>query len=168
VLFGGLSVAALLGLVTGTIASIIALAKQKWTSASASAPIGANVNRFICGSVAGWSARILSLLFAAVVMLFVFAQAVSGELPRVWQEPPVVQLEFVALLLMTVGGVAGWKWPSAASVIMLFGYVVWWIIERRLPWPPGLIEIALLTGLLYAIDSWSGSRSIAQQRRAVL
>lgn len=65
--------------------------------------------------MARWSARVLGAAFLAIVLLFFLAHAFAGELPRIWQEPVRVQLDSVALLLMAIGGVVGWKWPALAA-----------------------------------------------------
>jgi ABC-type branched-subunit amino acid transport system permease subunit len=117
-------------------------------------------------NAARWSARVLGALFLAIVVLFVVAHAVSGELPRFWQEPFGIQLEVAALILMAIGGVVGWISPPSAALMTLGGYVLWNLVERRLPWPPGFIDVPLLVGLLYAFASWPMTRLSTTRRHA--
>jgi hypothetical protein len=115
--------------------------------------------------MASWSARVLGLMFFAVVLLFFLAHAIAGDLPRIWQEPIGVQVDLLALFLMAIGGVVGWKWPSVASVMVLVGYALWQFVQRRLPWPSSWVEIPLLIGLLYAFASWRTKRLSTPQRQ---
>ena len=122
------------------------------------------MDRNIGANVVNWTARILGLLFFAFISLFVVAHAASSEgLPQLWRESLGVQLDFVALFLMVVGGIAGWKWPDMASVVVLSGYTLWQLVEHRLPWPPSWIEIPLAVGVLYAVASWIKKRRLTRE-----
>jgi hypothetical protein len=102
------------------------------------------------GNAARWIARTLAVLYFAFIAWFVVAHALgAGGLPNFWQAPGAVQLDFVALFLMTVGGIVGWKWEGAAAVMVLLGTGIWLLVEQHLPWPPGL---SLLIGVLYAFS----------------
>jgi hypothetical protein len=112
-----------------------------------------------------WTARILGLLYFAFISWFVVAHAFgAGGLPNVWQAPAAVQLDFLALFLMTIGAVVGWRWESVAAVMVLFGTGIWLLVEQHLPWPPGL---TLLIGVLYAFTWWRTKRPFMPQRRAM-
>jgi hypothetical protein len=109
-----------------------------------------------CGNVVRWIARTLGLLYFAFISWFVVAHALgAGGLPNVWQAQPAVQLDFLALFLMTIGAVVGWRWEGAAALMVLFGTGLWVLVEQHLPWPPGL---TLLIGLLYALTWWHTRR----------
>jgi hypothetical protein len=100
-----------------------------------------------------WTARMLGLLYFAFISWFVVAHALGvGGLPNLWQAPPAVQLDFLALFLMTIGAVVGWRWEGVAAVMILSGSAFWLLVERSLPWPPGL---SVLIGLLYALTWWN-------------
>jgi hypothetical protein len=99
-----------------------------------------------------WIARTLGLLYFAFVSWFVVAHAVEGKLPNLWQESLAVQFECLALFLVAVGGLVGWKWEGVAALMILGGSALWLIVERNLPWPPGL---SLLIGLLYVLTWWN-------------
>jgi hypothetical protein len=95
-------------------------------------------------------------LYFAFISWFVVAHAFgAGGLPNLWQAPLAVQLDFLALFLMTIGAVVGWRWEGVAAVMILSGSVLWLIVERNLPWPPGL---SLLIGVLYALTWWNSRR----------
>jgi hypothetical protein len=119
----------------------------------------------ICGNVARWMARTLSLLYFAFIAIFVLAHAVSPEgLPSIWKMSPAEQLDTVALLLVVVGGVVGWKWEPAAAVITLSGTALWLFVERNLLWPPGL---SILIGVLYAFAWWSTKQPFVTQEHPI-
>jgi hypothetical protein len=106
-------------------------------------------------TVCRWIARTLGLLYFAFIAWFVVAHAVGPDgLPNFWQAPRDVQLGFLVLFLMTVGGIVGWKWEGVAAIMILVGTGIWLLIEQHLPWPPGL---SLLIGVLFAF-SWTYSR----------
>jgi hypothetical protein len=107
-----------------------------------------------------WTARTLSLLYLAFISWFVVAHALgAGGLPNLWEALPAVQLDFLALFLMTIGAVVGWRWEGVAAVMVLLGSAIWLLVEQQLPWPPGL---SLLIGLLYAFTwgctTWGSRR----------
>jgi hypothetical protein len=111
-----------------------------------------------------WIARTLGLLYFAFIAWFVVAHAVGPDgLPNFWQAPRDVQLDFLALFLMTVGGIVGWKWEGVAAIMILVGTGIWLLIEQHLPWPPGL---SLLIGVLFAF-SWTYSRRPFQRSTAL-
>jgi hypothetical protein len=110
-----------------------------------------------CGNVARWIARLLGLLYCAFIAFFVVAHALSPEgLPPVWRFSLPEKLDALALFLMAIGSVAGWKWEGVSAVLVLAGTALWVLLERDLPWPPGG---TLLIGALYAFASWSTKQS---------
>jgi hypothetical protein len=103
-----------------------------------------------------WTARTLGLLYFAFISSFVVAHAFgAGGLPNLWQGPLAVQLDLLALFLMTVGAVVGWKWEGVAAVMIVLGFALWLIVEGHLPWPPGLHPVI---ALLYAYVWWAAQR----------
>lgn len=118
-----------------------------------------------CGNVARWTARTLGALYFVFMSWFVVAHALgAGGLPNLWQAPPAVQLDFLALFLMTIGAVVGWRWEGVAAVMVLLGSGMWLLVEQQLPWPPGL---SLLIGVLYAFTWWCTKRPFMPQWRAM-
>lgn len=122
----------------------------------------------VVSNVAHWAGRIAGLLFFILIAVFVVGHAVSPDgLPNLWRAPLDVQLDFLALLLMVIGGLVGWKSPFAATVIILIGYALWQFVERRLPWPPSAFEIPLVIVLLYAVAWWSTKHAASPQQPAM-
>jgi hypothetical protein len=90
---------------------------------------------------------------------FVAAHALSPEgLPPLWGMPLSHQLNTLALLLAAFGGVLGWKWEGLAAIAVLFGSLLWLLINHNLIWPPG---VSLLIGSLYGFSAWSTTRTFA-------
>ena len=115
-----------------------------------------------------WGGRILGTMFFLFVSFFVIAHAFSEEgLPRLWNETSRVRLDTMALFLMTVGGVVGWKYTGVASAMIFCGYALWQLVERRLPWPPGVVEIPFVVGSLYAAAWWCRNGWSRQQSAAI-
>ena len=113
-----------------------------------------------CRKAVTWIARISGLLFFLFVLYFVIAHAISPEgLPVPWRQPLRVQLDFVALLAMAVGCMVGWTRDGIAAVMIVCGYALWQLVERRFPWPPGIIEIPLVIGALYTASWWCSTRA---------
>jgi hypothetical protein len=108
-----------------------------------------------------WTARVLSLCYAAFMTFFIAAHALSPEgLPPLWRMPLPHQVNFLALLLAAFGGMLGWKWDGTAAIVVLFGSLLWLLINYNLIWPPGL---SLLIGVLYASSWWNTRPSSSRQ-----
>jgi hypothetical protein len=137
-------------------------------TAAAQLLLGAAMALMLCEKFCVWGARVLGLTFFLFIGFFVVAHAFSAEgLPNLWAETSHVRLEALALFLMTVGGVVGWKSTGVASAMIFSGYVLWLLMSRHVPWPPGIIEFPLLIGLLYMGAWYCRSGSPAQRSRAV-
>jgi hypothetical protein len=113
---------------------------------------------------ARWTARVLSLCYAAFMAFFLAAHALTPEgLPPFWRMPLSHNLNFLALLLAAFGGVLGWRWEGTAAIAVLFGSLVWLLINHNLVWPPGL---SLLIGMLYAFSWWCTKRPFLSHTHA--
>lgn len=67
------------------------------------------------------------------------------------------QLDILALVLMVIGGIVGWKWEGTAAIMVLVGTALWLLVEWRLPWPPG---VTLMIGILYGVAWWTANRQV--------
>jgi hypothetical protein len=80
--------------------------------------------------------------------------AVGQGIPNPFTQPVGVQLGFLALALILIGIVAGWKWELAGGITSLFG---WWLfVVPTITWPRGLTSFAIalmLPGALYVISA---------------
>lgn len=118
-----------------------------------------------CGNVARWTARALGLLYFAFMSWFIGAHALSPEgLPPLWTASLAHQLCTLALFLVVVGGVVGWKWELAAAVMIVSGNALWLLLNHQLLWPFGL---TLVAGLLYGFSWWRMRQRITSQRQTM-
>jgi hypothetical protein len=129
--------------------------------------LGVDMSQATLGTVLLWVGRIIGLMFFLFVGFFVIAHALSGELPNLWNATSHVRLDTLALFLMTVGGIVGWRSTGVASAMVLCGYGLWQLVEHRLPWPPSIIDIPLLVGVFYAIAWCCKNCPVNQQRPAM-
>ena len=78
---------------------------------------------------------------------------VAEGLPPIASQPEGVQLNFVALGLMLLGFVVGWKRDGAAALLIASGWTVWQISESRLEW--NFFQTPLPVAALYAVCWWA-------------
>jgi hypothetical protein len=115
-------------------------------------------------TVGRWTARVLSLSYAAFMAFFIAAHALSPDgLAPLWGMPMSHHLNTLALLLAAFGGLLGWKWEGMAAVAVLFGTLIWLFVNQNLIWPPGL---SVLIGVLYAFSWWTMKRYTLVSQRA--
>ena len=69
-------------------------------------------------SVCRWMARILGSL----VVVFVVIIAIGEGMPNPFAQPAMVQVGFLALTMIMMGILAGWRWELAGGVISLAGW----------------------------------------------
>jgi hypothetical protein len=116
-------------------------------------------------NAARWTARVLSICYAAFIAFFIAAHALSPEgLPPLRGMPLSHHLNTVALLLAAYGGLLGWKWDGIAATAVLCGSLLWLLLNHNLIWPPGL---SFLIGILYVFAWWWSRRPLTQPRQAV-
>jgi hypothetical protein len=114
-------------------------------------------------NAARWTARTVGLLYFAFMSWFVGAHALSPDgLPPLWRASLHQQLDALALLLVVVGCVVGWKWDLSAAVMILSGNALWLLLNHQLLCPSGL---TFLVGLLYGFCWWCTRRRFASQRQ---
>jgi hypothetical protein len=88
-----------------------------------------------------------------LVILIVFI-AVGEGIPNPLTQPVKVQVGFLALALILIGILAGWRWELSGGIISLFGWCLF--VVAVIGSPKGLtwIVIALaLPGALYATSA---------------
>ena len=103
-----------------------------------------------------WSARVCcGLLLVGMVLLFLVGQGP----PNPFKQPPPVQIEFLGMILMLVGFLAGWRWEPAGGLLVLLGFAVFAateVVVNKCP-PGGAIPLFAIPGVLYLL-SW-GARA---------
>jgi hypothetical protein len=100
-------------------------------------------------TAARWTARILGTLLLAIYGLFVVAEG----LPPIGSQPEGVQLSFVAMGLMLLGFVVGWKREGTAALLIASGWTVWHIAEGRISL--NAFQTPLPVAVLYGLCWWA-------------
>jgi RNA polymerase sigma-70 factor (ECF subfamily) len=96
-----------------------------------------------------WTARVLG----TVLLLFYGVFVVAEGLPPIALQPEGVQLNFIALALLLLGFIVGWKREGAAALLIASGWTVWQISESRMEW--NLFQTPLPVAALYAACWWA-------------
>jgi len=73
------------------------------------------------------------------------------------EQPVTVRIELLSMLIMWLGLIVAWKWEGIGSVMILGGFALFWIAERRLPALNMAFGPLLLSGLLY-LAAWWGAK----------
>jgi RNA polymerase sigma-70 factor (ECF subfamily) len=98
---------------------------------------------------ARWTARSFGTLLLAFYGLFILGEG----LPPIGSQPEGVQLNFLALGLMLLGFVVGWKHEGAAALLIGTGWALWQVSEGRLKW--NLFQTPVPVAALYAFCWWA-------------
>jgi hypothetical protein len=97
-----------------------------------------------------WIARVTGALL--VILIVVIA---TGEgMPNPFTQPPAVQIGFLALAMIMIGILAGWRWELAGGIISLAG---WYLFVGSVVGVKRLnvfISLLALPGILYLISAW--------------
>jgi hypothetical protein len=93
-----------------------------------------------------WTARILGTFLVLMIVLI----AVGEGMPNLLTQPTKVQIAFLALALVMIGILAGWRWELAGGTLSLFGCGLFVVAvthpARGLNW---LVGALALPGALY-------------------
>jgi hypothetical protein len=94
-----------------------------------------------------WSARITGLLLVALVLLIAAGEGVFNPL----KAPAPVQVESVALILILVGFLVGWRSERLGALLALVGFAVFTATELAVNGKPpgGAIPLMAVPGILY-------------------
>ena len=100
-----------------------------------------------------WSTRLLGmslLLFFAVI----FGLYVLGVgLPPLAFQSGGLRLNYLAIILMLLGFILGWKFEGTAAVLIAAGWALWHSSNGSLAW--SMFHLALLVAVLYAFCWWA-------------
>ncbi len=100
-------------------------------------------------AAARWTARI----FGTLLLVFYGFFVLSEGLPPIAAQPEGVQLNFVALALMLLGFVIGWKREGTAALLIASGWTLWQVAEGRMAW--NLFQTPLPVAMLYGFCWWA-------------
>jgi hypothetical protein len=100
----------------------------------------------ISAAACRWTARIIGTLLVLMVVLI----AIGEGMPNPFTQPMAVQIGFLALGLVMIGILAGWRWELEGGTLSLIGWGLFVVAvmhpPRGLNWFVGALA---LPGLLY-------------------
>jgi hypothetical protein len=101
-------------------------------------------------SACRWIAR----LIGAFVFLVTVYIAIGQGLPNIFAQPVRVQLGFVALALILIGILAGWRWELSGGIISLAGWCLFLLAVLHSPRAlNGFIMAMAVPGALYVASA---------------
>jgi len=103
----------------------------------------------VLATVCRWTARILGSL----LVVMVFAIAIGEGMPNPFTQPLDVQIGFLALALILIGILAGWRWEFFGGALSLAGWCLFVgsvVGARRLN---ASICLLALPGVLYLLSA---------------
>ena len=101
-------------------------------------------------AVCRWMARIVGSLRVVSVACI----AIGEGMPNPFTQPPVVQIGFLALAMILIGILAGWRWELAGGILSTVGWCLFVgsvVGVKRLN---VFISLLALPGILYLISAW--------------
>src|SRR5260370_2954710 len=109
------------------------------------------MNNISINSVAcGWIARIVGAFLVIVNVCIAIGQGLRNLLA----EPVRVQVGFVALALILVGILAGWRWEFSGGIISLFGWCLFLLATLNSPRAlNGFVLAMALPGAFYVASA---------------
>jgi hypothetical protein len=104
-----------------------------------------NITR-LSAAACRWTARILGALLVLMIVLL----AIGEGMPNPFTQPMTVQVGFLALALLMIGILGGWRWELAGGTLSLVGWILFVVAvvhpHRGLNW---FVSALALPGLLY-------------------
>jgi hypothetical protein len=104
------------------------------------------MNRKQLAAACRWLARIVG----ALLVVFIVVIAIGEGMPNPFAQPAKVQVGFLALAMMMMGILAGWRWELAGGILSLAGWCLFCVpienTRRGLNW---FCWALMLPGALY-------------------
>jgi hypothetical protein len=128
------------------------------TPIAADASAAASILGFRCDTwdwlqAVRWSTRLLGmslvLFFAVIFGLYLFGVG----LPPLALQSGGMRLNYLAIILMLLGFILGWKFEGTAAVLIAAGWALWHSSNGSLAW--SMFHLALLVAALYALCWWA-------------
>ena len=102
--------------------------------------------------VSRWAARIIGALLVVLIVVI----GIGEGMPNPFTQPPAVQIGFLALALIMIGILAGWRWELAGGVLSLAGWCLFFASViglkhlKQLNW---FFLLLALPGILYLLSA---------------
>lgn len=103
----------------------------------------------ILGAACRWTARILGTLLVVCII----AIAIGEGMPNPFTKPFAVQIGFLALALILMGIMAGWRWELSGGILATTGWCLFVgsvVGFAKLNW---FISLLALPGILYLVSA---------------
>jgi hypothetical protein len=113
------------------------------------------MNKNIWAAACRCTARILG----TVLVIFVLIIAIGEGMPNPFTQPLGVQIGFLALALIMVGILAGWRWELAGGVLSLAGWCLFVGSVVGFQRLNAFISLLVLPGVLYLASAWLRRRN---------
>ena len=97
-----------------------------------------------------WTARVVGTL----LVIFAVVIAIGEGMPNPFTQPPVVQIGFLALAMILIGILAGWRWELAGGVLSLAGWCLFFASVIGVKRLNVFVSLLALPGILYLISAW--------------
>ena len=104
----------------------------------------------LLAAVCSWTARVAG----ALLVIFAVVIAVGEGMPNPFTQPLAIQIGFLALAMILIGILAGWRWELAGGVLSLAGWCLFFgsvVGVKRLN---VFVSLLALPGILYLISAW--------------
>jgi hypothetical protein len=106
-----------------------------------------NAKSIVIAALCRWTARIIGTLLVLLIVMI----GIGEGMPNPFKQPPAVQVGFLALALLMIGILAGWRWELTGGVISLAGWCLFLAsVKCRLTC---FVWALALPGILYVISA---------------
>jgi hypothetical protein len=100
-----------------------------------------------------WIARILGSALFLLVLAFIIGEGYPNPLKLTASE----LISMIAFLMMLIGIPLAWKWEGLGGLIMLIGFIIFWIVNYLGSHRVGVgwvFPIFPIVGILFLFSSW--------------
>jgi len=97
-----------------------------------------------------WIARVAGALLVMLVVVI----AIGEGMPNPFTQPPAVPIGFLALAMILIGILAGWRWELAGGVLSLAGWCLFIGSVVGLKHLNGFVLLLALPGILHLVGAW--------------
>jgi len=96
-----------------------------------------------------WTARVLgTLVFLLISVIFV---GEFSSIPNLSEQSLSVTIQFAAIFLMWAGLILAWKWEGVGGFMIVGGFMLFWIVEQRIPRLNIAFLPLIISGILYLV-----------------
>ena len=104
----------------------------------------------LSASICQWMARVGGTLLVILAVMI----AIGEGMPNPFTQPPAVQIGFLALAMILIGILAGWRWELAGGIISLAGWCLFVGSVIGIKRLNVFVSLLALPGILYLISAW--------------